>query len=126
ERRDALEAAVVDAALGAAQQIAQTPQVGELPGGVLAGGAQQDVVGLVLAQRVVDQVGAEVTWRRDFSSPGKRRSIRPAITATLRNERRSMVDSFIHASRSSPSMSSSNNCSSCTVVAGRRPQMPST
>mgnify|MGYP003694774733 CR=1 FL=1 len=27
-------------------------QVGELPGGVLARGAQQDVAGLVLAQRV--------------------------------------------------------------------------
>src|SRR5215207_235576 len=59
ERRDAVEPSVVDAALGAAQELAEPPDVGELPGGVLAGGAQEDVVGLVLAQRVVDQVGAE-------------------------------------------------------------------
>ena len=56
ERRDAVEAAVLDAALGAAQQLAQAAQVGKLVGGVLAGGAQQDVAGLVDAQRVVDQV----------------------------------------------------------------------
>ena len=40
-----------------------------------------------------------------FSAPGWCRSIRPAITATLRNVRFSMELSAIHASRSSPSMS---------------------
>src|SRR5205823_7650007 len=59
ERRDAVEPAVFDAALGAPQKIAQALQVSELVRRVLARGAQQDVVGLVLAQRIVDQVGAE-------------------------------------------------------------------
>ena len=109
----------VDAALGAPQQVAEPAQVGEAAGRVLAGGAQQDVVGLVLAQRVVDQVGAEGRPGGGLLLAGKRRSIRPAITATLRKERRSMVNSSIHASRSSPSMSSSNSWSSCALVGGR-------
>src|SRR5260370_27383472 len=59
ERRDAVEAAIFDAALGTPQKIAQALEVGELVGRVLARGAQQDVVGLVLAQRGIDQGGAE-------------------------------------------------------------------
>ena len=50
KRRDAVEPAIFDAAPRAPQQVAQALQVGELPGGVLAGGAQQDVVGFVLAR----------------------------------------------------------------------------
>src|SRR5260370_187963 len=63
--------AILDAAPGAAQQVAQALEVGELPGRVLAGGAQQDVVGLVLAQRVVDQVGAEGDLAARFLLAGK-------------------------------------------------------
>ena len=101
--------------------------VGELPGGVLAGGAQQDVVGLVLAQRVVDQVGAEGDLAARFLLAGKRRSIRPGDHRDIaeRAAQHGAIRS-IHASRSSPSMSSSNSWSTLRLVGGRRPQMPST
>ena len=53
-----------------------------------------------------------VTCRRDFSSPGKRRSIRPAMMAQVRKVRFISADSASQASRSSPSMSSSNSAAS--------------
>ena len=45
------------------------------------------------------------------SRPAVRASMRPAMTATLRKVRRSMEDSAIHSSRSSPSMSWSKRAS---------------
>src|SRR3546814_9683488 len=53
----------------------------------------------------------KVTCRPDFSWPALRASMRPAMTATLRKVRRSMEDSAIHSSRSSPSMSSAKRAS---------------
>ena len=108
-------AAIADAALGARQEIAQALQVGELPGRVLAGGAQQDVVGLVLAQHVVDQVGVEghlpaaTSPARDGAARSGRRSPRRCGRCGA-----AWSDSAIHSSRSSPSMSSSNSASSCS------------
>ena len=59
QRRDAGEGAVVDPALDAGQHVRQPAHVGQPAGGVGAGGAEQHVVGFVLPQHVVDQVGTE-------------------------------------------------------------------
>src|SRR5690606_29123394 len=59
QRRDAVEAAVADAALHTAQHLAETADVGEAASSVGAGGLQQDVIRLVLAQHVVNEVCVE-------------------------------------------------------------------
>ena len=59
-----------------------------------------------------------MTCRRDFSWPGNRRSIRPAMMAQVRKVRFISADLASQASRSSPSMSSSNSASSDSRRAG--------
>ena len=56
QRADAGQAHGADPAGDAGQHLRQAAHVGQAAGGVGAGGAQQDVVRLVAAQHVVDQV----------------------------------------------------------------------
>ncbi len=94
---------------------------------VLAGekGARRDVVianaamALIAAGKAANRLeGARLA----AESAGK--VLAPAMTATLRKQRFSMLDSFIQASRSSPSMSSSN--SRATSYGARALQVAST
>src|SRR5262245_10071512 len=59
ERRDVVEGFMDDSALDAREHLAEAADVEEAGGGVGARGAQEDVVGLVLAQHVVDEVGRD-------------------------------------------------------------------
>ena len=59
QRRDAVEPLVHDSALDSRQHIAEPADVEEAGRGVGPGGLQQDVVGLVLAEHVVDEVGRD-------------------------------------------------------------------
>ena len=81
---------MADAARHAAEHAGEAAEIGQAAGGIGARRAQQDVVGLVPAQHVVDQVGVDGDLAAVCSAPGWLRSTRPAITATLRKVRRSM------------------------------------
>ena len=59
ERRNVVEFPMGDSALNAGEHIAQSLEIEQPGGGVGARRAQQDVVGLMLAQHVVDEVGRE-------------------------------------------------------------------
>src|SRR4029079_5167231 len=62
ERRDVIKRPVNDSALDTCEHIAQTPNVEETSGCVGARGAKEDVVGLMAAEHVVDEIGRD----RDF------------------------------------------------------------
>ncbi len=67
----------------------------------------------------------KLTWRPDFSWPGKRRSIKPDTSAQFLNERFIITLSSSQASRSSPSMSSSNSWPMSTPLIERMDQTAS-
>ena len=50
---------MADPALDAGEHLGQAADVRQAAGGIRPRGAQQQVAGLVLAQRVVDQIGVE-------------------------------------------------------------------
>ena len=102
-----------DSPLDAREHFAEPLDVEQAGRGIGARRAQQHMVGLVLAQHVVDEIGRDRDLPpRSSPRPGKRRSIRPAMMAQLRKVRFISADSASHASRSSPSMSSSNSAAS--------------
>ena len=75
-------------------------------GGIRARRAQQNMVGLVLAQHVVDEIGRDRELAAGFFLAGEAPLDQPGDDgAGLRNVRFISADSASHASRSSPSMS---------------------
>src|SRR4029077_19035360 len=75
---------------------------------------QEDVVGLVLTEHVVDKVGRHGHLAAGLLQPGVTTFDHPEIMAQTRNERFIRLDSASHASRSSPSMSARNNRASAS------------
>ena len=104
------------------QEVGQAADVGQARRGLGPGRAQQHVVGVVLAQHVVDQVGAEGDLAAGLllARDGGARS-GPATTAQLRKVRLISELSAIHSSRSSPRMSTSNSSSTSSI--GSAPQV---
>ena len=110
---------VADAALDRDQQVGEAADVGQARRGLGARRAQQHVVRVVLAQHVVDQVGAEGDLPAGLllARDGAARS-GPATTAQLRKVRLISELSAIHSSRSSPRMSTANSSATSSTGAG--------
>ena len=99
-----------DSPLNTGEHITQSLEIEQPGGGVGARTTQQDMVGLVLAQHVVNKVGREQHLAAAFLLAGEAARDQARYQRTLRKVRFISADSASHASRSSPSMSAANKC----------------